>query len=952
MKNKMTRLFMAVLMVALLVGASIISVSAAEACTGDHDGWIPIYASESSAKEAGAEEGKYLYFSESTTSTGKYLQIGGSGVTSIGDNYYLAENIPTTRYLRTNAPITICLNGKTLDTEGADVYQNGTLRANTETLTLCDCQGSGCIKGQSGRTQTVQIASGVTLTIGDGVTVENGGSTYTVGGSGTLIVTGGTINGTLGHSGGTTITGGTVMGNLGSNVQSITGGTFTRDPSEYVPAGYEVETVQDGETTYYVVKAVAAAEVKLTNEVISAGLEGGTTYYLSDNLTAESLITVSGIKVTLDLKGNTLTAGSALSGGGSFITVTASADLTICDSVGGGAIAGATGNSGLRGILVQSGGTLVLENGTISGFNSGSSGSSAYGGGVQVVSGGAFTMKDGAISGNTAYRGGGVFVAGTFNMEGGIIEKNEISGTSNVRGAGVCVVGGNAVIAGTISKNTNNGSTNVQQGGGIFNGSDGVVMITGTISDNTATYGGGVFKAGGTTELSGGTISDNSATGGGGVYATAGTFTMTGSASITRNEASQGGGIYITGATTAANVKGGTITANSTTKSGGGVYLAGGSTLTLTGSASITGNTATTTGGGVMMAGADTLNLEGADTVISGNTADGGTGVYCYVDGATIKGLGTVSGGVYVYAGTTTISGGNFAGNLNANTDAAFKIDGGKFSAKTSVDKLAAWADTYIAEIWDGSDYVYSYNAEGFYSNGEYMNFESSLALGLNLSKSVGDYTAAVTGGYTVEVDDTIVYAKGIAAKDMDEEITYTITNADGATLFQKTVSIREVAGQWHAAKEYETTMLEDMINYGLAAQTAFGKTSDMTALGDGTDGDQPWTATEATVNGWEDGEVAVSLNLKERIELNVYLKGGITADDIETTEVATVSEENGIFKVTFAEIAVKDVKNPVTLWVAGNEITCSIVDYVVANTTQTDLMTALAKYVDSVSSL
>ena len=85
--------------------------------------------------------------------------------------------------------------------------------------------------------------------------------------------------------------------------------------------------------------------------------------------------------------------------------------------------------------VIESGGSLVMNAGTIITGNTTTAGSSAYhGGGVRVNSGGIFTLNGGSISGNGGADnyGGGVYNRGTFVMRGG-----EISGNSGYTGGGV-----------------------------------------------------------------------------------------------------------------------------------------------------------------------------------------------------------------------------------------------------------------------------------------------------------------------------------------------------------------------------------------------------------------------------------------------------------------------------------------------------------------------------------
>ncbi|MCL2643108.1 MAG: hypothetical protein FWD52_06325 [Candidatus Bathyarchaeota archaeon] len=146
---------------------------------------------------------------------------------------------------------------------------------------------------------------------------------------------------------------------------------------------------------------------------------------------------------------------------------------------------------GGSGVTVESGGTLIVYSGEISGntvygvgmpFLVGGYGS--YGGGV--YNSGVFEMYGGKISGNLASvgNGGGVYNSGTFKLSGGEISDNNATTT---------------VFTESETRGNGGGVSNV----GIF------TMLGGKITDNIAqTSGGGVLNYG-TFELSGGTIYDN-----------------------------------------------------------------------------------------------------------------------------------------------------------------------------------------------------------------------------------------------------------------------------------------------------------------------------------------------------------------------------------------------------------------------------------------------------------
>jgi uncharacterized repeat protein (TIGR02543 family) len=256
---------------------------------------------------------------------------------------------------------------------------------------------------------------------------------------------------------------------------------------------------------------------------------------LNDSLTWIANNAEEGGNYTITLKNNDSIAPRPLSYEGKNVSVTLNggdAERTISltttgilFTIGSGVTLTLGNNVTLQGLsdnthelmLVNSGGTLVMENGSkINGNNKTTS--SSFGGGVYVN--GTFTMNGGTISGNTSSdAGGGVSVnIGTFTQSGGTI-----SGNSATYGGGVNNDGTFTQSGGTISDNSASLS-----GGGVYNGGT-FTQSGGTISNNTATYGGGTFANNdGTFTITDGTTSGNTSAYGGGVYVYNGTFTKSG----------------------------------------------------------------------------------------------------------------------------------------------------------------------------------------------------------------------------------------------------------------------------------------------------------------------------------------------------------------------------------------------------------------------------------------
>lgn len=191
---------------------------------------------------------------------------------------------------------------------------------------------------------------------------------------------------------------------------------------------------------------------------------------------------------------------------------------------------------------------------------------------------------------------------------------------------------------------------------------------------NIASGGGGVFVGGGTFTMNGGAIANNvsSNDNGGGVYVDGNSTFTANSGTIggdgVGNLAKNGGAIYIAssgkvelkGATISYNTSetsgggvanygtfemtSGSVTNNTSGHNGGGVNNSG--TLTMTGG-TIVNNTATADGGGVYVAADKTFNMTSGSSsapAINNNQAKNGGGVYLVATGIFGMGVGTISG--------------------------------------------------------------------------------------------------------------------------------------------------------------------------------------------------------------------------------------------------------------------------------------------------------------------
>jgi hypothetical protein len=237
-------------------------------------------------------------------------------------------------------------------------------------------------------------------------------------------------------------------------------------------------------------------------------------------------------------------------------------DLTLTNGRARGADApsGQTGGNGLGGAINVAGGSLTLNNSSLSnntaqgGRGGDSTGGSPGGvglGGAIYVGGGAVTLNNSTLSDNTAQGGnggngegsagyGGNGWGGAIYVNGGAsatLINSTLSGNKAQGGAGGHSISPHGGVQG--------GNQGSGEGGGLF--SDGTVTLTNvTLSGNSAVgalgNGGGLFSDG-TLTLTNATVSGNSAGSGGGLFnGDHGTLTLT-NVTVSGNTAQGAGGV-------------------------------------------------------------------------------------------------------------------------------------------------------------------------------------------------------------------------------------------------------------------------------------------------------------------------------------------------------------------------------------------------------------------------
>ena len=375
-----------------------------------------------------------------------------------GGNYYLKTSTEESfldgdvkiKYpIQINGNVTICLNGKTIESSAKDqpVFEV----TSGSTLTLTDC------KGNAGKVKHTSDGSG------SGVKVESGG---------TFNMYGGTITGNKATTGDTaTQRGGGVYVSGGNSKFNMYGGTITDNTATKGGGGVYVSG-----GTFTMNGNASVTSNRATDQ--NNGIGGGV--YVVDG--------------TFTMNGGTISGNNATKGGG--VGVYRAAKFEMNNSA---SITDNTANQG-GGVYVDDKG-VYKDGATFTMNNTASvSGNTATNGGGVYVESGTFDMNDGTITGNTAknekasnnINGGGVYVSnnGTFNMNDGAITGNTATNTdegNTTYGGGVYVSGGTFTMNGgtsSVSKNTAKNGGGVSVSSGTFN------MNDGTISGNT---GNGVF---------------------------------------------------------------------------------------------------------------------------------------------------------------------------------------------------------------------------------------------------------------------------------------------------------------------------------------------------------------------------------------------------------------------------------------------------------------------------
>jgi uncharacterized repeat protein (TIGR01451 family) len=381
----------------------------------------------------------------------------------------------------------------------------------------------------------------------------------------------------------------------------------------------------------------------------------------------------SGTPTTIILPATTLdynVADNSTDGGNALPVITGNIII-----VGNGDTIERTGTNLFRLFDVAAGGSLTLENLTLTGGVAQGTGTAAEGG--AIYSAGTLTLSGVTVKSNKAFgnsggngsnsgaaggtgasaSGGGLYVAaGNVTLTNDILTSNSVGGgigglgrtgvTGGNGGNGGTGLGGAMYVAGgTVTLTDDTLSSNKAQGG--FGGTGGAGVSSkkgGSGGTGGAGSGGGMYVAGGTVTLTDDTLKSNNAQGGIGGYGTG------------RNPGIAGAGSGGAGSGGAMDVAGGTVTLTgdtiSSNKAQGGIGTRGSRS---TGGYGASGGAAY--GGGLYLA-AGTIML--TNDTLSGNKAQGGNGNGTLGFGGTHghggSGGAAYGGGLYVAGATVTLA--------------------------------------------------------------------------------------------------------------------------------------------------------------------------------------------------------------------------------------------------------------------------------------------------------
>jgi VCBS repeat-containing protein len=540
------------------------------------------------------------------TNTGTLAAINSSTLVLYGETVTNAVTDPTTHATR-NGTVQVTGSGSTLDLQGATI--SGGILTNS---------GKVDSSGNSFLTNVAITNSGTIEAISE-ILIIDPATQLPIANSGTLEANGGELD----------LTGETVT-NTGT-LQAITSGSTLKLTDTTVNnndgvAGDRIGTVTAG----------SGATLDLVRAMINGGTIGGAgtittatgnTDSTLSGVTVNSGTTVTAAVGTLDLTGTIANSGTFLASGGTIDLENATITGGILGGAGTIATVGANTESTLSGVTIASGTKVTASAGTTLDLT----GSIANGGEIDAAaSGGTIDLENASITGGTLGGTGTIATVGA-NSESTLSGVTIASGTKVTASANTTLD-----LTGSI---TNHGETDAAASGGTID------LENAAITGGTLGGGGTIATADTNTDstLSGVTIASGTT-----VTAAVGVLDLTGSIANSGTFLASGGTIDLEGATITGGTLGGTGTIDvvSSSKiqgtptvnailSTGNVTVESGQTLQLD-NVTVTGTTFTDPGTIKVDSGNNTLTLAGTDTITGGQFAIG-QGKVALVNGGGIR---------------------------------------------------------------------------------------------------------------------------------------------------------------------------------------------------------------------------------------------------------------------------------------------------------------------------
>ncbi|WP_165847964.1 beta strand repeat-containing protein [Paraburkholderia lacunae] len=560
----------------------------------------------------------------------------------------------------------------TVDSGAALDVQN-TL-ANAVTLnggTLETTTGAGTVSGTVALSSsgTFATGSGATLTVSGTVSGGASPNALTVGGPGTVVLSGGNT-----YTGGTLVSGGTLQGNTQSLRGSITNNASlvfdqaTNDTFSGTIGGTGAVTKQNTGTLTFDTTQNYGGGTSVTGGTLAltgGGMAGtsaitvGSGAALDVQNTLANAVTLNGGTLETTTRTGTVSGTVALSNSGTFATGSG-ATLTVSGAVSGGASPDALTVSGpgtvvLGGVNTYTGGTLV-SGGTLQGNTQSLRGSITNNASLvfDQASNGTFSGTIGGTGAVTKQNTGTLTFDTTQNYGGGT---SVTGGTLALAGNGTAGTSAISVGSGAALDVQNTLANAVALTGGTLETTTGTGIVNGLVTLN----GSNAFSTGSNATLTVNSVIADGTPAGALTVSGAGTVVLTGINTFSGGTTINGGTLAVTGTGTA-----GASTGAITVGSGAALDVRNtiANALTLTGG----GTLETTTGSGIANG---VVTLNGSNTFATGNNATL-TVSGAVVDGTPagaliVNGTGTVVlTGVNTYSGSTLVSGGTLQGNTQS----------------------------------------------------------------------------------------------------------------------------------------------------------------------------------------------------------------------------------------------------------------------------------------------